>query len=46
MPREEQKVKENCKNATILTKAFKDLLASGDQIDEEDLQQFVASPVE
>lgn len=38
---EESKLKEVCISATKMTKVFQDLLASGDQIDKEDiLSQF------
>lgn len=35
MPSDENKIKEHCYNATKLTQVFKDLLASGDPIEEE-----------
>ena len=41
MPREEYKVRENCVNATVLTKAYKELLASGDKLDEEEIAEFI-----
>lgn len=35
MPSDENKIKEQCYNATKYTQVFKDLLASGDVIEEE-----------
>lgn len=35
MPSDESKIKEHCYNATKYTQIFKDLLASGDVIEEE-----------
>ena len=46
MPRDEGRVKENSMQATKLTSVFKDLLASGEEVDKEDTLEAFEIPEE